>query len=358
MRIGVLTFHRCINYGSYWQTRCLVEGLRARGHEPVVIDHASRRIDIAEWKCAFRPTLPEPVPEGDRLRYRTKIQRFGEAIRTLPLSPPYPLDGQVDPGCELVVVGSDEVWNLAHPWYGGCGLFYGQGLQAPRLVSYAASFGNQDAQWALGPEQAGWLAGFDRISVRDGNSARIVEDALGKVPELVLDPCLQFPPTGDAIERIDHPAPPETPYLALYGHGFSRGLSLRVREWARQRGLQVISIGYRNDWADRQWLDAGPNAFARFMAGAEAVVTNFFHGCVFALLNARPFVCEPTSYRSNKLRGLMDTVGGQRHLLEVDAGGGQCLDGLLGRPLEDAIGERIAAARRRSSRFLDHALAA
>ena len=24
-RIGVLTFHRCINYGSYWQARCLVE---------------------------------------------------------------------------------------------------------------------------------------------------------------------------------------------------------------------------------------------------------------------------------------------------------------------------------------------
>jgi hypothetical protein len=29
-RVGVLTFHRCINYGSYWQARCLVEGLRKR----------------------------------------------------------------------------------------------------------------------------------------------------------------------------------------------------------------------------------------------------------------------------------------------------------------------------------------
>ncbi len=28
LRVGVLTFHRCINYGSYWQARCLVEGLR------------------------------------------------------------------------------------------------------------------------------------------------------------------------------------------------------------------------------------------------------------------------------------------------------------------------------------------
>ena len=32
MKVGVLTFHRCINFGSYWQARCLVEGLRSRGH--------------------------------------------------------------------------------------------------------------------------------------------------------------------------------------------------------------------------------------------------------------------------------------------------------------------------------------
>ena len=31
MRVGVLTFHRCINYGSYWQARCLVEAIAARG---------------------------------------------------------------------------------------------------------------------------------------------------------------------------------------------------------------------------------------------------------------------------------------------------------------------------------------
>ena len=46
---------------------------------------------------------------------------------------------------DLVVVGSDEVWNLHHPWYGGCSLFYGDGINARRLVSYAASFGNYSA---------------------------------------------------------------------------------------------------------------------------------------------------------------------------------------------------------------------
>jgi hypothetical protein len=36
------------------------------------------------------------------------------------------------------------------------------------------------------------------------------------------------------------------------------------------------------------------------MARAEAVATNFFHGCVFALLNDTPFVCETSAYRRNR----------------------------------------------------------
>jgi hypothetical protein len=52
-RIGVLTFHRCINYGSYWQARCLVEGLRERGHDAVLLDHNSACTNVAEWRVRF-----------------------------------------------------------------------------------------------------------------------------------------------------------------------------------------------------------------------------------------------------------------------------------------------------------------
>lgn len=302
MRIGILTFHRCINYGSYWQARCLVEGLRARGHEPVLLDHCSRRVDIAEWKCAFRPTLPQPVPRSDWPMYRAKIRRFFDAVRQLPLSAPFPLeppagepDGPAD--LDMVVVGSDEVWNLSHPWYARCGLFYGDGLQARRLVSYAASFGNHEPDYGLAPEWADRLRRFEHVSVRDEASADIVERALGIRPPLVLDPCLQFPQVG-----ASNPQAGERGSLLVYGHGFSPAFTERIGSWAHAHGLPIVSIGYRNDWADRQWLEAGPHDFATAMAGATAVATNFFHGCVFALRHGRPFVCEESQYRSNKVR--------------------------------------------------------
>src|SRR3546814_5805670 len=62
-KIGVLTFHRCINYGSYWQARCLVEGLRQRGHDAVLLDHDSPLVNRAEWRCALQPLLPTPRSE-------------------------------------------------------------------------------------------------------------------------------------------------------------------------------------------------------------------------------------------------------------------------------------------------------
>src|SRR3954469_11840111 len=90
-RVGVLTFHRCINYGSYWQARCLVEGLRARGHDAVLLDHQSPRVNRAEWRCALRPD-PRSGVNTYGAEYRAKARRFFAAFDELPQSEPFPLE--------------------------------------------------------------------------------------------------------------------------------------------------------------------------------------------------------------------------------------------------------------------------
>jgi hypothetical protein len=158
------------------------------------LDHDSPRVNRAEWKCALRPTLPARVLASDDPLYREKMRKFFCAFETLPLSPRFDLENPAAmESYDTVVVGSDEVWNLAHPWYSGCQLFYGTGLRTERLVSYAASFGNYDAWWGLEEFWAGLLKNFDAIAVRDENSARLIVNALGLNPAVVLDPCLQFP---------------------------------------------------------------------------------------------------------------------------------------------------------------------
>lgn len=349
-KIGVLTFHRCINYGSYWQARCLVEGLRAAGHEAVLLDHHSTTINRKEWRCALDPQLPVSMPH-DRPLHAAKIRKFLEAFEKLPRSAPFKLDGPETGGAwDVVVVGSDEVWNLGHPWYGGRAAFYGCGLKTPRLVSYAASFGNQRDTERLPPFWTRALAGFARISVRDDNSAAIVRASLGFEPEMVLDPCLQFPPSAEP------PRGSAEPYVAVYGHSFPDWFSAPVRQWARKSGHRLVSIGYRNDWADEQRIDEGPLVFAQQMAGAAAIATNFFHGCVFALINAKPFACVSSAYRANKVTGLMRLVGGQSHLVARQPRVLQ-LQRLLGTAPDRAIQQRIDELRLRSGRFIDEAMA-
>lgn len=348
-RIGVLTFHRCINYGSYWQARCLAEGLRAAGHDAVLMDHRSRRIDRREWLCALAPVPGAPASSTDRRRYASKVRRFFEAFEHLPASAPFDMDAaDAVPAFDLAVVGSDEVWNLRHPWYGGVRLFYGDGLSRP-MVSYAASFGNQSAGEGLDSRWATRLAAFSAISVRDQNSQQLVGDALASNPELVLDPCLQFPEiiAGRGERR-------NRPYLAVYGHSFPDWFVEAVRCSAQRRKLPLVSIGYRNDWADQQWIDAGPLEFAGFMANASCVATNFFHGCVFSLLNHLPFVCAPSAYRNTKVSDLLDLLASRERLLSEGSGVDEVAL-LLERP-PDGAATRIATLRERSARYLQHAV--
>lgn len=351
-RIGVLTFHRCINYGSYWQARALVEGLGARGHDAELLDHRDRTITWAEWRCAFQPTLPVRSERGDLSQYGTKARRFLQAFEELPESAPFDIDApdalrQYD----RIVIGSDEVWNLAHPWYGGKPLFYGHGLPTERVVSYAASFGNYSCHWGIGEDYANHLKRFDRLSVRDDNSYWLVRGSTGREPAMVLDPVLQWPEVSAA-----EPAESAAPYLLLYGHGFPDWYLRKVRAAADAQGLRLVSIGYRNPLADEQRLAAGPLEFARAVAGASAVATNFFHGAVFALRHGKPFAAVSTPYRHNKLRDLMAVVGAEERLI-LDEPANGLLTHLLSEPPDRQVGSRLATLRRQSNAYLDDALA-
>jgi hypothetical protein len=219
------------------------------------------------------------------------------------------------------------------------------------LVSYAASFGNYQAAWKLEPLWADKLRNFDSISVRDENSQNILSEALGVVPAMVLDPCLQFPVTPDARKNQFF----DDPYVAVYGHNFSGSFAREIRYWADSQKLRLISIGYRNDWADEQWISADPHDFAHFISAAEAVATNFFHGCVFALRNRKPFVCETTPYRSNKLKGLMAKIGSEKHLVP-EGTPSSVYNNLLGEPLHSEISRKIENLRLSSNAYLDRAL--
>jgi hypothetical protein len=344
LTIGVLTFHESINYGSYWQARCLVEGLRARGHAAALLDHRCPRIRSAELRSAFQPELPRRLDRRHHPALGAKVRAFRDAVAELPRSAPFPLDRPEEaPRHDAVVVGSDEVWNFSHPWFGGKQAFFGEGAWGARLVSYAASMGNHAG--ALDENWAARLRRFDAVSVRDNNAHAAVTAALRREPALVLDPCLQFP---DVL-----PAAPATrgDYILLYGHGLPDWFARAARAAADARGLGLVSVGYPHPLADEERADAGPLAFAELVAGAAGVVTGFFHGAVFAIHYDRPFVAAASPYRRIKLEDLTASLNLPERMVDEETDGAT-----LARLLETPPRAALAEGRARSAAFLDAAL--
>ena len=322
------------------------------GYAPQLLDHQSDRVRRAEQRCLLQPALPQRSRLPDLVSYKVKGRRFAEAWCRLPLSNPFPIDQPDElPGYEIIIVGSDEVWNFQHPWYGSSPIFFGGGLETRRLISYAASFGNHDASKGIPPPWAEKLRRFHSISVRDDNSRRLVESALGTQAELVLDPCLLFP----AIIE-DSCDPPHEPFALIYGHGFPPWLQHALQSWSRATGIRLLSVGYWNQWAHESHIDAGPLQFAQLMSQANAVVTNFFHGCVFALINRKPFLSTPSAHRFNKVRDLAAALEAEHRIVTEETPQSSYRELLGAAPEEHVIG-RIDLLRDRSISYLRGALA-
>jgi hypothetical protein len=108
------------------------------------------------------------------------------------------------------------------------------------------------------------------------NSGKIIKNSLEIEPTLVLDPCLQF----STLTKKNNESNEGGEFAAVYGHNFSTSFVNKIKKWAYKRKLPLLSIGYRNEWADEQWLTADPIEFQSFIAQSEAVITNFYHGCI------------------------------------------------------------------------------
>jgi hypothetical protein len=195
------------------------------------------------------------------------------------------------------------------------------------------------------------LADFDLLSVRDEHSRDIVAATLGREPQLVIDPCLAYPPRAESARW----AGPEPRFLLIYGHNFSDSFARHVTAWARKHSLPTVSIGYRNDWADRQWITADPEEFSAAMSAADAIATNFFHGCVFSLNAKKPFACESSPYRRRKIQELLKLLRAEDRLLDESPSADR-FESALNQPPDEGVSRRTVELRGSARAFLQRAI--
>lgn len=330
--IGIMSMQRIYNYGSSLQGYALrrlleevsegvdVSYLDYTPGEPLIKDSSGGTATGASRAIAkIREYGAVDARLADKLRFFRHKRRYGAKY--------YPLVG-IRPeknhrtDVDLQVIGSDEVFNCvqSNVNVGFSRDLFGIGSEARRVISYAGSFGNttlrkiDDA--GVREDVARGLRSFAAISVRDENSANIVAQLLGiEAPPVHLDPTLVYDLMG-AEQSVPKQRVRDDKYMVVYGYSgrFSREENQAVRRYADSHGLRVLAFGGLQESAD-EFVDCSPFELLAYFRDAEAVVTDTFHGTIFAVINEVPFatiVRRSAGHgygNEEKLGFLLDTLG-------------------------------------------------
>lgn len=309
MRVGILTLHCGGNYGAVLQAASLAAAVRAAGHDAEVIDYRTPS-GVTYYRRDRLPLRPgsrrvQPLFAAHAVK-AWRSDRFVEEQSGLSpdtFSAPGELAAYRD-RYDVVIAGSDQIWDLSTPRGLDTSFFLDWTGDATRRVSYAPSCGPITTFGEHRQEVAPLLDRFDALSVRDDSSRRLVAATVGRTPEKVLDPTF----------LVDHhrwlePSTRRRPYIAVYSQLRRPGVLRSVRELANQRGLDVVSLGFRSPVADRSRIGLSPAAWLGELAGAELVVTDFYHGLVFSIIFRRPFVSLPKEGKVHKVADLLGLLG-------------------------------------------------
>jgi hypothetical protein len=175
MVVGILTVHSQINYGAILETYALQNILEKKGYKVVVLDRIMDKktgpllgaISNGGFLCWMRILVRGSIGLWDFAEIKRRIKSHLFIKKYLNLSSfkfNNWVDAPMDIGVDLLVLGSDQIWNTKHH---DPHVFLLDG--APRLpaITYAASFGTKDIDVKYEELFKERIHSFDDISVRE-----------------------------------------------------------------------------------------------------------------------------------------------------------------------------------------------
>lgn len=303
MKIAILTFHRAYNCGAMLQAWALKTVLERMGHtvEFPICNHVgesrrwaldwvdSKKSGIAKVRSFIGRTLINlmSVPTQDVLRAR--YRRFRNKYLPERLCNAEGLDKFYD----LIVVGSDQVWNpriaaLDSPLFLAETLPTGIGK-----VAYAVSYGDKPLSDDELKRVLAAVNRFSSVSVRETLAQRQLSDSACKPIEVVADPTLLLKAV-DYEELCTGIKTPCQPYLFMYTLWADKFFFETAKELARRLGVKcVIAPCYQySRYGAPKGLtySVSPERLVALARGAKYVLAGSFHGTVMGVLFKKSFL--------------------------------------------------------------------
>ncbi|MGM9600091.1 MAG: polysaccharide pyruvyl transferase family protein [Faecousia sp.] len=299
MKIGIVTIYESItNMGSFLQAYALKTVLEQLGHEVCFIQN------VPTYKTAAN-LLFRLNPKRELLLRVSKCWNFYKDTKQLKLVPKEELNSH---GLDLLVYGSDEIWNLENAYFRDP-LFWGIGQSQIRKIAYAISIGAMEETVAMDfPKLIDGLSDFAEIFARDERTHSFLEKRLSYDPKFVCDPTILLP-----LEYLTKPGKKlNKKYLLVYTYGLDGEMEKLVVNFARRKGLKIVSPCFWHVWADKV-IECSALELSSLMADAEYVFTTTFHGAIFSLLNHKQCCIFPVR---EKVADVVKRLGEESRLID------------------------------------------
>lgn len=353
MKIGILSMQEVKNYGSFLQAFSLKKNIEALGHTCKFINIIpGEQLGMYKQSKFHKLTLLIKRIWGwdflKRIKYIYLFQmRFSKEFL------PYlgVTKGATKEHFDIAVIGSDEVFNCAQKtWFGFSRQLFGEGLNADKVITYAASFGATTIEKLekLGIKNtvSTLLSKLNSISVRDENSYAVVKSLTGKAPEMNVDPVLIYDYSDFMPTSVDLQG-----YVIVYtypGRITDKNEISSIKEFARQKGLKLVSIGHYFPWVDKVIVPS-PFEVLAYFKNANYIITDTFHGSVFSIKFNKQFCTIIRGMNSNKLTYLLKKFG----LTDRIAKAAYDIPNIMDESIDyDSVNKRIAEERERAVEYL------
>ena len=340
MKVCIVTMHKAQNCGAYMQSYALGEKIKELGHEVVYL-YQPFSVPL------LIKTLYTAVMEFDLKQVSLILRYLPNALRDVRHFKEVRDVQDVD----RFVLGSDIIWNI-HSKYiqKNFNRYFGVSFPGEKVFSYAPCCANSDPELFRREKRiAPALTRMRDISVRDTHSLDIISEASNRPVELVCDPVLLH--DAAFYRKAQRPCPHKDFILVYAFHAFRQGFCgekriQEIKEFAKKHNKKLISFGQNYSWCDLcvPYDYFGMNAY---FEAADYVITNTFHGSIFAILNHKKFV--EFSRKKLKVVQLMEQLGLYDRVLQPEAPVAEILERELD---HEALDARLHALRESSTAYL------
>ena len=324
-KIGILTFHKSINYGSVLQSWALSRVISKR----FVVEI----IDYEPQNYEFLYANYRQWTSWNNIKYNLKRMPLSSALNNqrqlfkkfrdeqLPLSRK---KYNYNNGCDIkeeykgIVVGSDQVWNIRAK---DCDpIFFLPFNYSGNKVSYACSINDTDyTEKNLPSNLASEIFDFDFISIREESGKNKLEQFIAKQKKVytLLDPTLLC--NSSEYDSLLNDRIVDGKYIFLYNVWTSEAGIQAAKFLSEKLNMPVYTIMTASNVKEINLLKksgilvdtvrTSPSDFLNFFKYASYIVTESFHGTAFSLIFEKPFVCVSNRTNDERLNNILTLVG-------------------------------------------------